>query len=412
MSLTQKVIQNITTPGKYQDKYGLALRVSPKGSKAWIVRYTFDGERRDDGLGKFPDVSLAEARETAMAIRLSARKGIDPRADRERAKEVANSAFTFEDDANAFIERHRHDWSTEHAHQWEASFRDHVYPIIGKKAVCIIDTKIVLSVLDPIWRTKSVTARRVRNRIERVLDYSKTLGHRDGENPARWRGHLQNVMTKFTPAPTPLESMSYIALPGFMRRLEDEDSRAARCLQFLILTGCRTSEAMGALWSEIDWEHSIWRIPAERMKGKEEHEIPLSQAALTVLKEVGTRGKSDYIFANRNYTGEMANNTLRRLMEKLGEPYTVHGFRATFRTWLQEKTDFSNELCETALAHVVGNITQRAYTRGKQLEKRRPMMDKWARFAVERMQPPVPRQGMNPVLASRTPILKPLQPFS
>lgn len=169
---------------------------------------------------------------------------------------------------------------------------------------------------------------------------------------------------------------------------------------------------MGARWDEIDWEHSIWRIPAERMKGKEEHEIPLSQAAITVLKETGTRGKSEFIFPNASNKKEMANNTLRRLMTKMGEECTVHGFRATFRTWLQEKTDFSNELCETALAHVVGNLTQRAYTRGKQLEKRRPMMDKWARFAVERMQPPVPRQGMNPVLAARRPILKPLQPFS
>lgn len=412
MSLTQKVIQNITTPGKYQDKYGLALRVSPKGSKAWIVRYTFNGERRDDGLGKFPDISLAEARETAMAMRLSARKGIDPRAEKEKNKELSKSAATFEDDANAYIARHRHGWSQAHTHQWEASLRDHVFPIIGKKAVCIIDTKVVTSVLDPIWREKPETARRVRNRIERVLDYSKALGHRDGENPARWRGHLQNVMSNVLPTPTPLESMSYHALPGFMRRLEAEDSRAARCLQFLILTGCRSSEAMGARWDEIDWEHSIWRIPAERMKGKEEHEIPLSQAAITVLKETGTRGKSEFIFPNASNKKEMANNTLRRLMTKMGEECTVHGFRATFRTWLQEKTDFSNELCETALAHVVGNLTQRAYTRGKQLEKRRPMMDKWARFAVERMQPPVPRQGMNPVLAARSPILKPLQPFT
>jgi len=356
------------------------------------MRYTFEGTRRDDGLGKFPDVSLDEARAQAMAIRLSARKGIDPR---EEKAERARSAVTFREDAEAFISRHAHGWGVKHTHQWEASLRDHVYPKIGGKAVCSIDTETVRKVLDPIWREKPETARRVRNRIERVLDYSKTLQHRDGDNPARWRGHLQNIMSNLLPTPTPLDSMSYHVLPAFMARLEAEDSRAARCMQFLILTGCRSAEAMGARWDEIDWEHSVWRIPAERMKSREDHDIPLSQAALNVLKEAGTRGKSEYIFSNPTYTGMMANNTLRRLLkEKMAESCTVHGFRATFRTWLQEKTDFSNELCEAALAHAVGNLTQRAYTRGKQLEKRRPMMDKWARFAVERMQPPAPRPSM------------------
>lgn len=409
MSLTQKVIQNITTPGKYQDKYGLALRVSPGGAKAWIMRYTFDGARRDDGLGKFPDVSLDEARARAMAMRLLARKGIDPREEKD---ERAKSAATFREDGDAFIARHRHGWSQAHIHQWEASLRDHVYPIIGNKAVCVIDTAAVIKVLDPIWREKPETARRVRNRIERVLDYSKALGHRDGDNPARWRGHLQNLMSNLLPTPTPLESMNYLVLPAFMARLEAEDSRAARCLQFLILTGCRSGEAMGARWDEIDFEHCVWQIPPERMKSREAHEIPLSQAALNVLKETGTRGRSEYIFSNPSYTGMMASNTLRRLMMKLGEDCTVHGFRATFRTWLQEKTDYSNDLCEAALAHAVGNLTQRAYTRGKQLEKRRPMMDKWARFAVERMQPPAPRQGMTSMLAARAPAGKSQQPFT
>ncbi|MGE8046067.1 tyrosine-type recombinase/integrase [Pseudomonas monteilii] len=403
MSLTQKVIQNITTPGKYQDKYGLALRVSPGGSKAWILRYTFNGVRRDDGLGKYPDVSLAEARETAMAMRLKAGKGIDPRQEKaERAK----AATTFEEAGNAFIARHRHGWSEAHIHQWEASLRDHVYPKIGRTPVHAIDTETVRTVLDVIWHEKPETARRVRNRIERILDYSKALGHREGDNPARWRGHLQNIMSTLLPTPTPLESMDYRVLPAFMRRLDAEDSRAARCLQFLILTGCRSKEAMDARWDEIDWERLVWRIPAERMKSRELHEIPLSDAALAVLKEAGTRGRSDYIFASKNLKAPMANNSLRRLMTKLGEDCTVHGFRATFRTWLQEKTDFSNELCEAALAHAVGTLTQRAYTRGKQLEKRRPMMDKWARFAVEKLVTPTPRPTVNSMAAARTPRIK------
>lgn len=405
MSLTQKVIQNITQPGKYQDKYGLALRVSPGGSKAWILRYTLNGQRRDDGLGKFPEVSLADAREKAMAMQLLARKGIDPRADKV---ERARAAATFQDDGDAFIARHRLGWSASHTHQWEASLRDHVYPLIGKKPVGLIDTETVMMVLDPIWREKPETARRVRNRIERVLDYAKALGHRDGDNPARWRGHLQNLMSKMLPTPTPLESMDYHVLPAFMRRLDAEESRAARCLQFLILTGCRSAEAMGARWDEIDFEHSVWKLPAERMKSREPHDVPLSQAALSVLKEAGTRGRSEFIFSNPTYKAKMAPNSLRRLMIKMGQDCTVHGFRSTFRTWLQEKTDFSNELCEVALAHAVGNNTQRAYTRGNQLEKRRPMMEKWARYVVEKTIQSQPR----PDVGARTPMSKAAQRIS
>jgi integrase len=402
MALTQKVIEKITTPGKFQDKYGLALRVTEGGSKSWIVRYTLNGKRRDHGLGKFPDVSLDDARAQAMEIKLLARKGIDPKLEKV---ERARMAVTFQDDAMAFIARHRHDWSEAHAHQWEASLRDHVYPIIGTMPVNSVDTDVVRGVLDPIWREKPETARRVRNRIERVLDYSKAMGHREGENPARWRGHLQNIMPNMLPTPIPLESMDYHVLPAFMRKLDAEASRASRCLQFLILTGCRTKEAIGARWDEIDFEHSVWNIPAERMKGRELHQVPLSPAALSVLKDVGTRGKSEFVFSNAKHTATLAPNALRRLMMAMGQECTVHGFRSTFRTWLQEKTDYSDELCEVALAHVVGTITSRAYARGNQLEKRRPMMEKWGRFASERTVQPKPR----PSIGARTPMAKAAQ---
>jgi integrase len=392
MALTQKFLERIVTPGKFPDKHGLSIRVSAGGSKAWIVRYTFQGRRRDDGLGKWPDVSLEDARARAMEIKLLAHKDIDPRLDKA---ERARLAVTFQDDAMAFIERHRHDWSQAHAHQWEASMRDHIYPIIGKVPVYDIYTDTVRQVLDPIWREKPETARRVRNRIERVLDYSKAMGHRTGENPARWRGHLQNIMSKVLPTPTPLESMDYQVLPAFMRRLDAEDTRASRCLQFLILTGARSAEAIGARWEEIDFEHAVWNVPAVRMKGRELHMVPLSEAALNVLKEVGTRGKSEFIFSNPKHDKSLANNALRRLMTTMGEDCTVHGFRATFRTWLQEKTDFSDELCEVALSHVVGNSTSRRYARGAQLDKRRPM-ERWARFATERTIAPQPRPSKRP----------------
>jgi len=403
MALTQKVIQNITIPAKYPDKYGLSLRVSPGGAKAWIVRYTLNGKRRDDGLGKFPEVSLEDARARAMEIKLLSRKGIDPR-DVKAQKALADQpVITFLDDANAYIERHRKEWSQTHTHQWEASLRDHVFDLIGSKPVADIDTKQVTKVLDVIWRELPETARRVRNRIERVLEYSTAMGHRTGENPARWQGHLRNIMPNVLPAPVPLEAMDYVLLPDFMLKLDAEDSRAARCLQFLILTGCRTAEAIGARWDEIDFEHAVWSIPAERMKGKELHQVPLSDAALAVIKEVGTRGKSDFIFSNRDHSKSLAPNALRRLMKTMNQDCTVHGFRSTFRTWLQEKTDFSHDLCEICLAHVVGNATSRTYTRSNQLEKRKPMMEKWGRFAIGKTVAPRPVQ---PKPSARTPLAK------
>lgn len=404
MALTEKVIKNITVAAKFPDKYGLSLRVSPGGSKAWIVRYTLNGHRRDMGLGKWPETSLEDARARAMEIKLLARKGIDPRDVKAQKALSDRPVITFQDEANAFIERHRAEWSDAHTHQWEASLRDHVFDLIGKKPIADIDTKQVTKVLDVIWRELPETARRVRNRIERVLEYSAAMGHRTGENPARWHGHLRNIMSNVLPAPVPLEAMDYALLPAFMRKLDAEDSRAARCLQFLILTGCRTAEAIGARWDEIDFEHAVWSVPAVRMKGKELHQVPLSDAALAVLKEVGTRGKSDFIFSNRDHSKSLATNALRRLMKTMNQDCTVHGFRSTFRTWLQEKTDFSHDLCEISLAHVVGNATSRSYAKSNQLEKRRPMMAKWAAFATEKTV--AQRPAAQPRPNARTPMAK------
>jgi integrase len=395
MPLAQKVIATITVPGVYADKNGLSLKVRPTGSKSWIFRYTSpsDGERHDMGLGPFPEINLTEARKKAMELRAQVNKGIDPLEER---KEAFSAAVTVENEALTFIERHRAGWSDKHAAQWLNSLTEHVFPIIGSIPVYMVDTPDVIRVLDPIWLQKPETARRVRNRMERVFDHAKAHGRRLSENPARWKGHLQNLMPNNQNSASPLESMEFSRLPYFMRVLEGEDSRAARCLQFLILTACRTNEALGATWSEIDMINRVWTIPAERMKNGEEHQIPLSEEALQVLRDAGSRGRSEIVFPGTRSTAMLPDNSLRRLLRKLKEDCTPHGFRATFRTWASEKTAFSHELCEISLAHVVGNATSRAYVRGNQLEKRRPLMSRWAKYAMDRVTPHHPIMGKQP----------------
>lgn len=385
MALTQKVIQNITIPATYTDKNGLSLRVTKTGAKSWIFRYQLDGDRHDMGLGSFPLVSLAEARAKCLELRVKINNGIDPLAQKHQQ---IKQTVTFQDEALERIEHYKHGWSEKHAAQWFSSLRDHVFPKIGLMPVSDIDTKAVMSVLEPIWRELPESARRVRNRIELILDFAKTRGHRTGENPARWRGHLQNVLSQAIPETMHLESMPYSRLPAFMEKLEGDITRAARCLQFVILTACRSGEAMGATWDEIDFETKTWNIPAERMKNREPHQIPLSDAAMAVLKDVHTRGKSSLIFPNRTLEAIMANNAMRRVLIRYGESATPHGFRATFRMWAAEKTKFPSDLCEMALSHSVGNATTRAYNRGNLLERRRPLMERWAKYVMERSTPP------------------------
>ncbi|WP_219097752.1 integrase arm-type DNA-binding domain-containing protein [Pseudomonas sp. UMAB-40] len=398
MALTQKAIQNITIPATYQDKNGLFLKVSPTGAKSWTFRYQLNGKRHDKGLGSFPLVSLADARAACLELRVQINNGIDPL---EEKRQQAKKTITFQDEALERIERYKHGWSEKHAAQWFSSLRDHVFPIIGLMPVEDVDTDAVVSVLDPIWRELPESARRVRNRIELVLDFAKTRGNRSGDNPARWRGHLQNILSRTIPEPTHLESMPYSRLPNFMEKLEGDVTRAARCLQFVILTACRSGEAMGAEWDEIDFETKTWNIPAARMKNRQEHQIPLSDAAMTVLKDVHTRGKSKYIFPNRSLEAIMPNNAMRRVLIRYGESSTPHGFRSTFRTWAAEKTKFPSDLCEVALSHAVGNATTRSYNRGNLLERRRPLMDRWAKYVMERSIAPsyiekraAPRQPM------------------
>ncbi|WP_236167392.1 tyrosine-type recombinase/integrase [Pseudomonas fulva] len=379
MSLSQTAIPKISQPGRYQDKNGLYLNVTETLSKNWVYRYQINGRRRDKGLGSFPEVSVMEARKKLAELKALVARGIDPLDEKQMA---ALQVVTFEQAARSFIERYRAAWSPTHASQWASSMENHVYPKIGNIPVNKIDTDDILPVLEPIWRTIPESARRIRNRIEQVLDAEKTLGHRDGPNPARWRGHLQNLLDRGYPVAVPLESLDYHQLPEFWLRLDSEEGRAARCLQFLILTGTRTNEAMAARWDEIDFERMTWTIPAERMKNREQHVVPLSEEAIQVLKETGTRGSSFLIFPGRNMDKLMADNSLRRLLKKMDMECTPHGFRATFRTWAQEQTKHESEVCEAALSHEVGNAVSKRYMRGTQLEKRRLLMDDWGQFAT------------------------------
>jgi len=383
MALSPKVIETITQAGRYHDKHGLHLKVTPTGSKSWIVRYQIHGKRHDVGLGSYPAVSLTEARKRTVAMRAQINSGIDPKEKRPSESPI------FEQEALNYIERHRAGWSAKHASQWENSLREHVFPTMGPLLVNAVSTADVVRVLDPIWADKPETARRIRNRIWNVLEYSTALGHRQGDNPAKWKGHIENLMGRRRDDTVPLESMPYLQLPHFMRQLDSIGTRQSLCLMFIILTASRSSEAMEAKWSEIDFTRKVWTIPPERMKGKKEHQVPLSDPAMQVLADVGTRGKSDFIFPNKRLSGLLAENALRRLLKKMNEECTVHGFRATFRTWAAEKTNFDFDVCEKALSHTVGNATSRAYSRGSQIEKRRALMDRWAKYAMEKLLPEV-----------------------
>lgn len=393
-TLNAKFLITVTHPGRYKDdaSTGLHFVVSPAGTKSWILRYQINGRRRDAGLGAYPEIGLKAARQKAVEMRALIDKGIDP-IEAKRAHEAFTEAMdkekvTFREDALAFIEQSRPGWSDKHADQWRTSLEDYVFPAIGHKPSSEVSTEDILGILNPIWHTKGPTARRVRNRIERVLDYSRFHGHRKGENPARWAGHLSTVLSSALPAVQPLDAMPYQELPSFMWRLESEEGVYARALEITILTACRTSEVLAAKWGEFDFENAVWNIPAERMKNRKPHRVPLAPqliARLQALRSFKTADADAWLFPNRARTSHLPTNALRRVLIKLQVPCTVHGFRATFRTWAAEQTDYPGEVCEMALAHTLGSKVEQAYKRGDLLEKRRPLMQEWADHVLGRV---------------------------
>ncbi len=382
-------VRSLTKRGLHGDGNGLWLSVKTPTNRAWIFRFTFAGRTRVMGLGPANLVSLAEAREAAQVARRLVFQGIDPIEKRrsERQVQQPREGETFKAVASQYIEAHAAGWKkAAHAGQWLGSLTTYAFPIVGDVHIADVDTAAVLKILEPIWRTKTETASRVRGRVEAVLDYAKSRGWRDGDNPARWRGHLSNLL----PARSRVAKVRHFsALPWaeiapFMGRLRAQDSLGALAMQFAILTAARTSEAIEAQWSEINLQSATWLIPAERMKAGREHRVPLSDAALAVLRQVAELradlSPAAFVFPGRADDRPLSNMALLALLRRMErEDLTTHGFRSTFRDWAAEATDYTSELAEAALAHVVRDKVEAAYRRGDLFTKRAAMMQDWAR---------------------------------
>lgn len=375
--LTQAFVKTVETPGRYHDERGLFLRVSRTGAKSWVMRYQFNNRRHDMGIGSYPAVSLKAARLAVDTYRLSLSQGIDPMEG--RAAPINEPALTtFQCEAERYISTHKQSWKNDrHTQQWSHSLRYHVYPLIGALPVAMIETEQVLDVMVPIWTRIPETAFRLRNRIELVLDAAKARKLRHGENPARWRGHLDKLLPRQKRSRVPFSSMPAEQIGEFIHRLDSVGSTAARACELIIYSACRSSEVCDARWEEIDIAAGLWTIDARRMKAGKVHRVPLVDGAMRVLEQQW--GKHPlYVFPNARHTGSLPGNAIRRLMDELqASEFVPHGFRTTFRTWAAEHTQFPREVCEMALAHSLGDKVEAAYNRGDLLEKRRQLMLAW-----------------------------------
>jgi integrase len=399
--LSSAAVKNANKPGMYGDGGGLWLHVGPnaldednkptKTGKSWIFRFMLDGKAREMGLGPLYTIGLSEARDLAQECRKQVLGGIDPlevkHAKRKARKLEAAKAITFKDCAGKYIAANKAGWrNAKHAGQWEATLKAYVYPIIGPLAVGEIDTGHVTKILTPIWTTKTETASRVRGRIEQVLDYATTHGWRGGENPARWRGHLENVLPKKSKV---AKVEHHAALPwreigAFTKTLKAENGTAALALQFAILTAARTGEVIGARWSEIDLQQKVWTVPAERMKAEREHRVPLTEDAVAILTEAKKipQENTDYVFPGGKKDKPLSNMAMLVLLKRMKRgDLTAHGFRSTFRDWAAE-TGQPNDIAEAALAHTLGSKTAIAYQRGDMLDRRRKLMESWAEWCA------------------------------
>ncbi len=376
--------------GKHQDGDGLSLVVRASGSRAWELRYQKDGKRHQLGLGGFPAVSLKDARLAAAAERAKLRAGIDPKTARDTEREAKRlesaQAVTFSAVAAAYIEAHRPSWkSAKHGQQWANTLQTYAYPIIGQLPPAEVTTAHVLEVLQPIWTAKPETASRVRNRMELVLDAAKARGLRDGENPARWRGHLDKLLPKKAKISSRqnFPALPWPELPAFMAEVRQHDALSFQAIRLTILTACRTSEVLAATWAEIDREARTWTIPASRMKAGREHRVPLSDAALQVLDNLPRLAGNPYLFPGARPGRPLCGVSMLAALERMGRgDLTMHGFRSTFRDWAAERTNYPREVCEMALAHTVATGAEAAYWRGDIFEKRRALLADWAAFAT------------------------------
>lgn len=393
--LTALKVEKTKEPGMYADGGGLYLRVTKEGTRNWVFRFMLNGRARWMGLGPLHTIGLAEARARATAHRQRRLDGVDPidarRADKQQARLDIAKAITFKECAAKYITAHKAGWrNAKHAAQWTATLETYAEPEIGALSVQAIDTGLVLKVLEPIWATKPETATRVRGRIEAILDWATVRGYRKGDNPARWRGHLDQTL----PARAKVAKVEHhAALPygelgGFVASLRQQEGTAALALEFAILTAARTGEVIGATWAEIDVAGKVWTLPAERMKAGKEHRVPLGARAVEIVEDMKKLAGADapangFVFPGAKRGRPLSNMAFLMLLRRMGrDDLTAHGFRSTFRDWAAERTSFPAEVAEMALAHAVGDKVEAAYRRGDLVEKRRRLMVEWAKFCA------------------------------
>jgi integrase len=388
--LTATKVAGRMNVGYHADGGCLYFRVAPGGSRGWVFRFALNGRTRDMGLGAYPTITLAMAREKALEMRRLVADGIDP-IERRRAiladgKAENASTLTFDAAALKYIAAHEAGWrSARHRAQWRNTLRDHVSPIIGSLPVRSIDTALVLKALEPIWQTKTETAARVRARIEVVLDWAKVRGYRTGENPARWRGHLDHLL----PAKSKIKrvehhsALPYAEIGAFLQGLRGQNGPGPLALEFLLLTATRVSEVIGATWGEVDLKTRTWTIPSERMKSGKEHRVPLSISALVALTKAQAFRSDGLIFPGIKAGRPLSQVHLLAITQRIAQGrVTLHGFRSTFRDWAAERTSYPSEVAEMALAHAVGSQVERAYQRTDLFDKRRRLMDEWAAYCA------------------------------
>lgn len=389
--LTPLAVKN-AKPGRHADGGGLHLLVKDSGARSWVYRFMLGGKSRDVGLGAagVGGISLAAARDARDALRIKVKAGTDPLEERQRraadaiaeAQMAKVAGITFRSVSEIYMESNWESWRNDkHRHQWKSTMATYVYPVIGDLPVAEVSTNHVLQILEPIWRSKAETASRVRGRIETILDAAKARGYREGENPARWRGHIAQIL----PARARLtrghhKAMPYENIPTFFAALHQREAIAALALEFTILTAARTGEVIGAKWDEIDLAKAVWTIPANRMKAGKEHRIPLPLRAVEILKSTHELRKEGLFPTVKG--GALSGMAMAMLLRRIGVDVTVHGFRSSFRDWCAECTGYAHEVAEMALAHTIDNKVERAYRRGDLFEKRRRLMDDWAAYCV------------------------------
>jgi len=364
--------------GKHGDGAGLQLVVSPTGARKWVFRFQWQGKAREMGLGAFPETTLEQARDAAREARKLAKAGIDPIADKGTEKTVPTFGEFADAVAADLAEGFR---NAKHRAQWKMTLEVYAKPM-RSRPVDAIDTADVLAVLKPLWTAKPETASRLRGRIEKVLNAAKAKGYRSGENPAAWRGHLENLLPKQSKLTRGHHAaMPYANVPAFVAALRERDATAALALEFTILTAARSSEALEAEWSEIDLDAKVWTVPAARMKPGRVHRVPLTDRAIEILRAMDKARVSKFVFPGQKQNrplSSMAMEMVLRRMKVAGA--TVHGFRSSFRDWAGNETAFPRDLAETALSHVIGDKVEQAYRRSDALERRRELMQAWANY--------------------------------